>query len=50
MVMVNYSQGSVTGKGFVWQVFYDGAEVDLSELSSRNLHNLKAICKSAECE
>lgn len=31
--MVNYSQGSVTRKGFLWQVFYDGAEVDFSELS-----------------
>lgn len=54
MVMVNHSQGSVTGKGFVLQVFEDGAEVARSELSSRNfacvLHKHKAICTSTECE
>lgn len=54
MVMDIHSPGSVTGKGFRWQVFYDGAEAALSDLSSLNfvcvLQKLKAICTSAECE
>ena len=54
MVMDIHSPGSVTGKAFMWQVFYDGAEAALSELSSLNfvrvLQKLKAICTSAECE
>lgn len=45
--MVKHSQGSATGKAFVWQFFYEGAEVALSELISRNFvrvsHKLKAI-------
>lgn len=54
MALVIHSQESGTGKGFVWQVFYHGAEVALADLSSRNfvcvLQKLNAICTSAECE
>lgn len=54
MVMVENSQGSATGKEFVLQFFYEGAEVALSELNSRNfvcvLHTPKAICLSIEWE